>query len=159
MADGSTSPVMPLPPYGTAPGLLTDDDSVLSVFAGGESGAHSERLHLEGPALMVDGDQAAGLRLGPDVVLVRLDLPEDVDDVRRPLEAALAAEGLVRLDDVTTLALPVALQVLGLRLSSWDLWGRDLDDAFSALRFAAIGDQELPPIGRGGQDGQDDDDR
>ncbi|MDQ6783508.1 MAG: hypothetical protein M3063_08720 [Actinomycetota bacterium] len=136
--------MLPLPPYGPAPGPRTDDAAVLAAFAGDEAAGHSPRLHVEGPALVVDGDIAAGLRLSPDVVMVRVDLPEEADDVRRPLEAALKAEAMVLFDESSTLALPVALQVLGLRLSSWDLWGRDLDDAFAALRRAATGDQELP---------------
>jgi hypothetical protein len=35
----------------------------------------------------------------------------------------------------------VALQLFGLRLSSWDLWGDDIDAAFAALRAGCIADQ------------------
>lgn len=144
MMDGSSS--LPLPPYGVAPGPLVDDAAVLAAFADGQAAGHSEWLHVEGPALLVDGDVAAGLRLSADVVMVRVDLPEEVDEVRASLEAALEAEGLVRLDETSTLGLPVALQVLGLRLSTWDLWGRDIDDAFAVLRRAAVGEQPLPVV-------------
>jgi hypothetical protein len=137
---------MPQPPYGAAPGPLVDDATVLAAFAGGDEGeaGHSRLLHVEGPALMADGDLAAGLRIGPQVVLVRIDLPEDLAGVGSALGGALAAEGLECLDQDSLLAGPVALQVLGLRLSSWDLWGTDLDGAFDALRRGAVGDQELP---------------
>jgi hypothetical protein len=121
-----------------------DDDEVVAAYAGNGPASHSARLHVEGPTLMVNGDVAAGLRLGPDVVLVRVDLPDEASDVRTALEQALAAESLECLDEGSLLALPVALQILGLRLSTWDLWGTDVDVAFTALRHWAIGDQELP---------------
>jgi hypothetical protein len=40
------------------------------------------------------------------------------------------------------------------RLSTWDLWGRDIDEAFADLRTAAVGGDDdilrgggLPPVG------------
>lgn len=107
---------------------------------------------------MVAGDVAAGLRLSADVVMVRVDLPEEVADVQPLVEAALEAEALVCLDEATKLGLPVALQVLGLRLSTWDVWGRDLDDVFEVLRRTAIGEQELPPTEHYGEEYWDPDD-
>jgi hypothetical protein len=136
--------VHPLPPFGTASGPLVDDGEVVTSYVGEGPPCHSARLHIEGPTLVVDGDVAAGLRLGPDVVMVRVDLPDEASDVRSRLEQALAAESLECLDESSTLALPVALQILGLRLSAWDLWGTDVDVAFAALRRCAIGDQEFP---------------
>jgi hypothetical protein len=47
------------------------------------------------------------------------------------------------LDSETLLGVPVGIQLAGLRLSSWDLWGTDLDEAFAALRRAATGDSFL----------------
>ncbi|MDQ6837429.1 MAG: hypothetical protein M3137_03575 [Actinomycetota bacterium] len=149
--EGWFPPVVPLPVYGAAPGPLADDAAVLAAFAGNEAACHSPRLHVEDATLLVDGDMALGLRLGFDVVMVRADLPNGGDDLRRPLESALEAEAMVCLDEASTLALPVALQVLGLRLSTWDLWGRDVDDAFAALRRACIGEQALPAISPDGQ--------
>lgn len=157
MTDGWSPPVLPLPPYGTAPGLRVDDATMLAAFAAGELPGHSELLHAEGPALLVDGDIPAGLRLSADVVMVRVDLPEELAHIRAPFEQALAAEGLTCLDQASTLGLPVALQVLGLRLSTWDLWGRDIDDAFDVLRRAAIGDQQLPASSRQNSEGWDSD--
>lgn len=156
MSDGWTAPVMPLPPYGVAPGPLIDDESVLMAFARDLPEGHSEQLHVEGPALFVDGDIPAGLRLGPDVVLVRVDLPLEFDFVSQSLGSALASDGMACLDESSKLALPVALQVLGLRLSTWDLWGKDVDGAFAVLRDAAVGDQELPAHTLGGKNDVDD---
>lgn len=152
MSDGSWSPVLPLPPYGPAPGPVADDGAVLAAFAQGRPAGHSARWHVEGPALIVNGDVAAGLRLSADVVMVRVDLPEEVADVRPLVEAALEAEALTCLDEATKLGLPVALQVLGLRLSTWNVWGRDLDDVFEVLRQTAIGEQELPPTAHYGEE-------
>lgn len=141
--EGTASWALPMPPYGSASGPLVDDAMVVAAYARNEPECHSVRLHVEGPTLVVDGDVAAGLRLGPEVVLVRVDLPE-LGEVRPALERALAAESLGCVDEQSLLALPVALQVLGLRLSSWDLWGTDVDVAFAALRRGAVGDQDLP---------------
>ena len=135
---------MPQPPYGTAPGPLVDDATVLADFALRAEAGHSSLLHVEGPTLVADGDMAAGLWIGPGVVLVRIDLPDDLAEVKTSLEESLAAAGLERLDEDSLLAGPVALQELGLRLSNWDLWGTDIDVAFEALRRGAVGDQELP---------------
>lgn len=136
--------VLPQPPYGAAPGPLVDDDAVLAAYAnnGGEVG-HSSLLHVEGASLLADGDVAVGLWIAENVVLVRVDLPEDLLHVGAALAHALEAAGLQRLDEQSLLAGPVALQVLGFRLSTWDLWGADLEIAFEALRRAAVGEQAI----------------
>lgn len=137
---------IPLPPYGVPLGPATDDASVLASFAGAEEDAgHSDHFHVEGEALMVDGDVPIALRLRPGVVLARTDLPEGLEGFIAPVASALARAGLQCLDEETLLAAPVAMQVLGLRLSTWDLWGDDIDMAFGALRAAAVGDQGMPP--------------
>lgn len=132
-----------LPPYGEPGGTPGDDGSVLNDFLGGEQAKadhHSELFHVEGNVLMAQADVACALRLGPTTVLLRLDLPESLEGVKRTVEAAMAEAGMVRLDEETKLGPAVAIQVLGLRLSTWDLWGTDIDRAFSDLRTAAAGD-------------------
>lgn len=143
MADGL------LPPYGEPAGPVVDDAAVLSAFARGEGTGHSEQFHTEGAVLVARRDVAAAMRIGPGSVLVRRDLPESLAHVRAAVEEALAAEGMSALDQETLLAAPVAVQILGLRLSSWDLWGRDLDGAFTALRAAAVGEPIEPLLGGG----------
>ncbi|MGH9076900.1 MAG: hypothetical protein ACRDY0_05510 [Acidimicrobiales bacterium] len=138
---------VPQPPYGVAAGPLVDDGDVLDAYAAarpGDQAGHSARFHVEGDTLLADGDVAVGLRLEPDVVLVRIDLPDDLGEARTGLEGSLAGEAMTCLDSDSVLAGPVALQVLGLRLSKWDLWGKDVDQAFAALRRGAVGDQGLP---------------
>lgn len=135
----------PLPPYGEPPGPRVDDAEVLLGFARGRAVGHSEVFHVEGNALVAGGDVAAGLRVAAGAVLVRVDLPEDLVGHKASVEMALAAEGLTLLDEETLLAAPAAVQVLGLRGSTWDLWGTDLDEAFAALRAVAVGEQVLPP--------------
>ena len=130
-----------LPPFGDPDGEQVDDATVLARFtAGGAGGVFSPSLHIEGAALMVARDQAAALRLAPRTVLVRVDLPPDGQAVRPVVERALGVAGLRRLDDATLFAAPIAIQVLGLRQSTWDLWGADIDEAFADLRNAAAGD-------------------
>lgn len=132
-----------LPPFGEPAGPSYDDDeALLRAFIGRESAGHSGRYHIEGAALMTGGDAAAALWIGPDTVLVRADLPRSLADRRGPLEGALRAEGFELLDADTLFAAPIAIQVLGLRVSSWDLWGRDLDRAFEELRTAAAGGED-----------------
>lgn len=134
----------PLPPYGEPSGPRVDDGEVLAGFARGQDVGHSLTLHLEGEALVAAGDVAVALRIPPGAVLVRVGLPEDLAPLEGRVEAALAAGGMTLLDGETLLAAPAALQVLGLRDTTWDLWGTDLDQAFAALRAAAVGEQSLP---------------
>jgi hypothetical protein len=145
----------PLPPYFEPRGPLGDDEAVVRAFLGAEPGPpHSERLHVEGPVLLVERDVPAVLRIGARSVLVRIDLPDDLSPARETIEEVLAAEGLTMLDHDTMLALPVAAMMVALRLSSWDLWGADIDEAFADLRTAAVGGQGdvllgggQPPVG------------
>lgn len=136
---------MPLPPFAEPAGPRVDDVAVLAAFAeDAREIGHSAHFHVEGPTLLAAGDAPVALRIGRATVLVRLDLPDDLAWVRGPIEAALTVTAMACLDADTLLAAPVALQVLGLRLSNWDLWGTDIDDAFAALREGAVGEQSLP---------------
>jgi hypothetical protein len=139
-----------LPPYAAPTGPLNDDAAVVRAFARGTYVGHSERFHVEGPALMVDRmDSTAVLRIGPDTLLVRLDLPDDQLDTRLVVEQVLTEEGFTCLDRDNLLGAAVAIQVIGVRLSSWDLWGKDLDEGFRCLRTAAVGDDWNPILAQG----------
>lgn len=134
----------PLPPFAVPPGPPVEEAAVLAAYATGAPAGHSDRFHVEDDQLLVDRDVPAALRLGPEAVLVRADLPDDLADAKLPVTTALAAAGMSLLDEETLLAAPVAMQVLGLRLSSWDLWGTDIEAAFNRLRAAVVGDQGSP---------------
>ncbi len=136
-----------LPPFGETNGPATGDADVVSAFAMGQPAGHSERFHVEGSVLVAGFDLAMGMRIGLDTVLVRLDVPPDAQDHKRLIEEVLSDKGMTLLDEETLLATPVAVQWLALRASSWDLWGRDIDESFAALRTAAVGDPFGPPIG------------
>lgn len=139
-----------LPPYAAPTGPLRDDEAVVRAFVRGLYVGHSPRFHVEGEALMVDRmDAAVALRVGPETTLVRLDLPDDLLPVRPVVEDVLASEGFSCLDHDSLLAAPVAIQVLGLRLSSWDLWGKDIEESFLRLRTAAVGDEWNPVLAPG----------
>lgn len=132
-----------LPPYGEPGGTPGGDESVLNDFlasGGATAEHHSPLFHIEGNVLMAQADVACAIRLGPAGVLLRLDLPEDLETVKHTVEVAMAAAGMVKMDEETKLGPAVAIQLLGLRLSTWDLWGTDIDQAFSELRTAAAGD-------------------
>ncbi len=138
----------PRPPYIEPTGPQADDDSVVRAFLAGDVPPYSRRLHVEGPVLLGDRDVPMALRLSPAdagegraprTVLVRIDVPDDLLALRRAVEAVLTSEGLTLLDNDTQLGIAVGLQMVGLRLSSWDLWGADIDDAFADLRAAAVG--------------------
>ncbi len=70
---------------------------------------------------------------------MRVDVSDEAAPLLPIMEAALTEGGLDRLDESTLLGVPVALQLVGLRLSEWDLWGDDIDAAFAALRTIARG--------------------
>jgi len=129
-----------LPPFAQPTGPRRPDAAVVDAFARAEPTGHSLRLHAEATVLLVDRADAVALRLVPRAVLVRADPPPKVATILPVVEEALAAAGLVRLDECTLLGVPVALQLVGLRLSEWDLWGHDIEIAFAALRAVAAGD-------------------
>ncbi len=132
----------PLPPYFEPRGPAGDDAEVVRAFLAAESTApHSERLHVEGDVLRADRDAPAALRIGRRTILVRTDLPDDMVPLREKIEEVLAGEGLSLQDEDTQLALPVATMMVAARLSTWDLWGADIDEAFADLRLAAVGGQ------------------
>jgi hypothetical protein len=141
-----------LPPFGEPPGPPGDDETVLRAFVRGEQPGHSSRFHVEGRVLVASPAMAAAMRVTPDTFLVRLDVPPGMEDIRTTVQETLTNEGLRLLDEETLFAMPVAVQWLGIRASSWDLWGRDLDQGFADLRAAAGGDPLMaegppPPFG------------
>lgn len=150
-----------LPPYGEPVGDRADDARVLEVFVNDEPAlVHSPLLHLEGAVLVAGGDMAAAMRIAPRTFIVRVDLPADLEPVRRAVQLSLGAAGIRCVDSECLLAAPVAIQVIGLRTSTWDLWGADIDEAFAELRAAAAGEwadlfpQGPPPVpGPGPADG------
>jgi hypothetical protein len=143
-----------LPPYGEPAGDRVDDAAVLAAYLGDQPAAvWSPQFHVEGTTLVAGGDRAMALRLGRRSFLVRVDLPDDLAPARRAVHDALAARGMELFDRETLLAAPVAIQVLGSRISLWDLWGADIDEAFADLRAAAAGEWDdlfpggPPPVG------------
>ncbi len=144
----------PLPPFAEPHGPVGDDDAVARAFLNGEPAPHSDLLHVEGRILRAHRDDGIALRIGAGTVLLRVDMHDDLLAVRRIIEGVLAEEGLVLQDEETPLALPVATQMVSNRLSTWDMWGRDIDEAFADLRTAAVGGDDdilrgggLPPVG------------
>lgn len=133
-----------VPPFAGPTGPAVDDAAVLRAFARDEAAGHSPRFHVERPTLLVGRDVAAAMRIGPRTVLVRHDLPESLLAAREAVGRALNGEGMECFDEDTLLATPVALQALGLRVSSWDLWGDDIDVAFATLRACCIAEQPGP---------------
>lgn len=132
----------PLPPYLQPHGPHGDDQSVVRAWVAEDVPPYSDRLHAEGPVLMVERDVPVALRLPFRSVLVRMDLPEISADIIPTITGVLAAEGLMLVDQDNQLAMAVAMQMVALRLSSWDLWGLDPDMAFSALHEGVMGGQD-----------------
>jgi len=139
----------PLPPYNEPRGPSGSDGEVVHAFVVGDVPPHSERLHVEGHVLLVDRDVTLALRLGPRSVLLRTDLPDDAGPVRTGVALSLGVEGLVLLDEENMLAMAVAVQMVGLRMSTWDVWGSDLDETFAALRAGAMGGPDDMLLGGG----------
>ena len=140
----------PLPPLYEPRGPRDTDEEVVRAFLrhGGPT-PHSERLHVEGSVLRVDGDMPLALWLGPRSVLVLFDVPDDLVGIRSQVEAALGGQGLTRLDEQSPLGIPVGMQMVGARTVTWDLWGADIDEAFAELRRAAVGGDDDMLLGGG----------
>lgn len=137
----------PLPPYFEPRGPLGSDEEVVDAFLAADIAPHSARLHVEGAVLMVDRDMPFVLRLGRNSVLIRVDLGDDIAGIRGEVAAMLDARGVHLLDEETLLGIAVGVQLVGLRASTWDLWGADIDEAFAELRGAAKGGDDSFPGG------------
>lgn len=132
-----------LPPFAQPTGPLVPDDAVVRAFAAGEPGGYSQRLHVEASVLLANRAHAVALRLTRRALLVRADPPDDAAETIPRIEQVLSAIHLERIDERTLFGVPVAVQLVGLRLSEWDLWGDDMDLAFAALRAVAAGEHVL----------------
>lgn len=135
-----------LPPAAEPFGPRRDDAELARAFVQGEPAGFSRCLHAEGPVLLADRDVPLALRIGARNVLVRVDLPQWAEPARSQLERAASDSGLILIEEETLFAVPVALQMVGLRLSSWDLWGSDMEEAYAALREAAAGAALAPVV-------------
>lgn len=140
----------PLPPLFEPRGPRDSDEEVVRAFLR-QSGPtpHSERLHVEGAVLRVDGDMPLALSIGPGAVLVLHDVPDHLEAMQEVVESALAGEGLTLLDEQSPLGIAVGMQMVGARTVTWDLWGGDIDEAFAALRSAAVGGEGDMLLGGG----------
>jgi hypothetical protein len=140
----------PLPPLYEPRGPRDSDEEVVRAFLRHQGPApHSDRLHVEDTVLRVDGDMPLALWVGPRTVLVLFDIPDNLAEIRDRVRAALTGEGLELLDEQSPLGIAVGMQLVGARTVTWDLWGADIDEAFAALRKAAVGGDDDMLLGGG----------
>jgi hypothetical protein len=140
----------PLPPSIEPHGRLDTDDAVARAFVRNEVPPYSERLHVEPNVLLVNRDVPAALRIGPRTFLTRLDLPDDLDWARSLVEDVARSEGFRLVDHENALAISIAMQMVALRLSTWDVWGSDPEEAFADVNTAAVGGEGDILLGGGG---------
>jgi hypothetical protein len=139
----------PLPPFIEPRGPLGEDRDVVQAFVRNELAPYSDRLHVEGPVLMASRDVPMALRIGPRSMLVHAELPPHLQEAKDLVEEVLKEEGLSLFDEKTLYGVAVGVQMVGLRYSSWDLWGADIEQAFTDLRVAASGGEEDVLFGGG----------
>ncbi len=140
----------PLPPYTEPRGPLGDDADVVRAFARGELAPYSERFHVEGNVLLASRDVPVALRIGPRSFLIHHELVDDLGVAKDIVEQVFTAEGLTRFDEETWFGPAVGVQMVGLRYPTWDLWGADIEQAFTDLRVAAAGGEDDLLFGGGG---------
>ena len=121
----------------------------MRAFARSELAPYSSRFHVEGPVLMANRDVPVALRIGPRSMLVHAELPADLVPAKEVVEEVFAEEGLSLLDEQTLYGVAVGVQMVGIRYSSWDLWGADIEQAFTDLRVAASGGEDDVLFGGG----------
>lgn len=132
----------PSPPLIEPHGPLGDDEDVVRAFSRDELAPYSAQFHVEGPVLLAGRDYATVLRIGPRAFLVNHEMPGDLVAAKETVERVFAEEGLSMLDEETLYGPAVGVQLVGLRYTTWDLWGADIDQAFADLRVAAAGGEE-----------------
>ena len=133
---------LPMPPLNEPFGPPGDDEDVVRGFLADILAPYSELLHVEGPVLLAGRDWAVALRVGPRSFLVNHDMPSDLHRAKIVVEDVLRAEGLEMFDEETLFGTSVGVQYVGLRYTTWDLWGADIDSAFADLRVKAAGGED-----------------
>ena len=128
-----------LPPLVEPGGPRCTDVELVRDFVRGEPAGASPSLHIEGGLLVGGSSIPLAVRIGELSVLARRDVPEAVLPLRMLAEEVLGAEGLSLLDEDTPLGIPAGIQLAGLRVATWDLWGVDIDQAYVYLRQAVVG--------------------
>ncbi|MCA1691340.1 MAG: hypothetical protein LC733_03730 [Actinobacteria bacterium] len=103
---------------------------------------YSGRFHVEGPVLLANRDVPVALRIGPRSMLIHAELDRDLAEAKQLVEETFTDEGLTLLDEQTLYGVAVGVQMVGIRYSTWDLWGADIDQAFADLRVAAAGGED-----------------
>lgn len=121
----------------------------MRAFARDQLAPYSGRFHVEGPVLLASRDVATALRIGPRSFLVNREMPGDLARAKEIVEEVFTSEQMSLLDEETLFGPAVGVQMVGLRYTSWDLWGADIDQAFADLRVAAAGGQEDLMFGGG----------
>ncbi len=136
-----------LPPLAEPEGPRRTDVELVTDFVRGESAGAAPTLHIEGGLLVGGSSMPLAVRIGERSVLARRDVPEGTVPLRALVEEVLVTEGLSLLDEDTPLGIPAGIQLAGVRVATWDLWGVDIDQAYAYLRQAVVGsDLSLPPI-------------
>ena len=128
-----------LPPLVEPGGPRRTDVELVRDFVRGEPAGASLSLHIEGGLLVGGSSIPLAVRIGERSVLTRRDVPEGVLPLRTVTEEVLVTEGLSLLDEDTPLGIPAGIQLAGLRVATWDLWGVDIDQAYVYLRQAVVG--------------------
>jgi hypothetical protein len=128
-----------LPPLVEPGGPRRTDVELVRDFVRGEGAGASPSLHIEGGLLVGGSSIPLAVRIGERSVLTRRDVPEGVLPLGTVTEEVLVTEGLSLLDEDTPLGIPAGIQLAGLRVATWDLWGVDIDQAYVYLRQAVVG--------------------
>ncbi len=121
----------------------------MRAFARNELAPYSNRFHVEGPVLVANRDVPVALRIGPRSMLIHAELPPDLVEAKELVEEIFTEEGMSLQDEKTLYGVAVGVQMVGIRYSSWDLWGADLEQAFTDLRLAASGGEDDVLFGGG----------
>ena len=130
----------PMPPSYEDPGPPGTDDEVVRAFARNSAAPpYSDLLHAEGPVLLAGRDWAVALRVGDRSFLVNHDMPAELHQAKIVVEDVFRSDGLEMYDEETLFGTSVGVQYVGLRYTTWDLWGADIDEAFADLRVKAAG--------------------
>ena len=114
----------------------------MRAFARNELAPYSNRFHVEGSVLVANRDVPVALRIGRRSMLIHAELPADLVEAKELAEEVFTEEGMSLQDEHTLYGVAVGVQMVGIRYSSWDLWGADIEQAFTDLRVAASGGEE-----------------
>lgn len=117
---------------------------MVAGFVAGATAGFCDELHIEERLLFFQRMTLIAVLVEPRTLLIKNEEAAEIDRCGTRVQEVLERHDLKLVDGDTALGDIAAIQLAGIRGSTWDLWGRDRSSALQALRSTVAGDDLEP---------------